>query len=102
VLYDERKLLTFKLPCFLNATLLVAIYRRELNREKTWSRIHLVPLLQAESDRAEARTLDQQEELERRVMKDVPDWETRRKVYNTERFVPPSVIVADEKWLNLY
>ncbi|KAI9168290.1 hypothetical protein H9P43_007662 [Blastocladiella emersonii ATCC 22665] len=76
--------------------------RRELRREKTWARVHLVPMLQAEADRAEARLLEQQEEQERRVMKGVAGWEEARKIYHTKRYVPPTIIVAEDKWLNLY
>ncbi|ORZ40038.1 GRIM-19 protein, partial [Catenaria anguillulae PL171] len=76
--------------------------RRELRREQTWSRIHLVPLLQAEADRGEARLLQQQEEIERKAMAGVANWEEARKIYHTKRYVPPTILVADEKFLNLW
>ncbi|KNE66686.1 hypothetical protein AMAG_11186 [Allomyces macrogynus ATCC 38327] len=76
--------------------------RREIRREQTWARIHLVPMLQAEQDRHEARMLAQQEEIERKAMKDVPGWKVGEKVYHTDRYVPPTVLVADNKFLNLF
>ena len=54
-----------------DATLL----RRELQREKVWSRIHLVPLLLAEGDRDAYRRQQAALEREREIMKDVPGWE---------------------------
>lgn len=51
---------------------------RELQREKAWSRIHLVPLLMAESDRDVYRRDFAALEREREIMKDVPGWEVSR------------------------
>ncbi len=48
---------------------------RELQREKVWSRIHLVPLLLAEGDRDAYRREQAALEREREIMKDVPGWE---------------------------
>ena len=48
---------------------------RELQREKVWSRIHLVPLLLAEGDRDAYRRQQAALEREREIMKDVPGWE---------------------------
>jgi hypothetical protein len=48
---------------------------RELNREKTWARIHLVPLLMAEGDRIDYEIMQRGAAMEARVMKDVKDWE---------------------------
>ncbi|KAI9217369.1 NADH:ubiquinone oxidoreductase 14kD subunit [Blastocladiella britannica] len=76
--------------------------RRELVREKTWARIHLTPLLQAETDRGETRLLHQQEEQEKRVMANVADWDQKRQIYHTKRYVPPTILVAEDKWLNLF
>lgn len=53
------------------------MHRRELQREKAWSRIHLVPLLLAESDRDVYRRDYAALEREREIMKDVPGWEVR-------------------------
>lgn len=49
--------------------------RRELQREKVWSRIHLVPLLLAEGDRDAYRRQHAALEREKEIMKDVPGWE---------------------------
>jgi hypothetical protein len=47
---------------------------RELEREKMWSRIHLVPLLMAEGDRDMYRRQQSEYEREREIMKDVAGW----------------------------
>ncbi|KWU45658.1 hypothetical protein RHOSPDRAFT_16087, partial [Rhodotorula sp. JG-1b] len=44
-------------------------------REKAWSRIHLVPLLLAESDRDVYRREQAALAREKEIMKDVPGWE---------------------------
>jgi hypothetical protein len=47
----------------------------ELDREKHWARIHLVSILQAETDRDMVRRLDASESREYDAMKDThPDW----------------------------
>ncbi|KAI9023369.1 GRIM-19, partial [Hyaloraphidium curvatum] len=48
--------------------------KRELRREKTWARIHLVPLLQAESDRDAVRREEAMRAREAEVMKSVEGW----------------------------
>jgi hypothetical protein len=48
---------------------------RELQREKVWSRIHLVPLLLAEGDRDAYRRHQAAVAREAEIMKDVPGWE---------------------------
>jgi GRIM-19 protein len=48
---------------------------RELEREKVWSRIHLVPMLMAEGDRDLYRRQQASLAKEREIMKDVPGWE---------------------------
>jgi NADH dehydrogenase (ubiquinone) 1 alpha subcomplex subunit 13 len=48
---------------------------RELNREKAWSRIHLVPLLLAEQDRDAYRRQQAAIAREKEIMKDVEGWE---------------------------
>ncbi len=50
---------------------------RELQREKAWSRIHLVPLLLAEGDRDTYRRQQAALAREREIMKDVKGWEGR-------------------------
>ena len=48
---------------------------RELEREKVWSRLHLVPLLLAEGDRDAYRRQQAANAREREIMKDVKGWE---------------------------
>ncbi|KZT06398.1 GRIM-19 [Laetiporus sulphureus 93-53] len=60
--------------------------RRELQREKIWSRIHLVPLLLAEGDRDAYRRQQAALEREKEIMKDVPGWEAGKSVYNNPRY----------------
>ena len=48
---------------------------RELQREKVWSRLHLVPLLLAEGDRDAYRRQQAAVAREREIMKDVKGWE---------------------------
>ncbi|KAJ1991435.1 hypothetical protein H4R33_001356 [Dimargaris cristalligena] len=64
---------------------------RELKREKIWSRLHLVPLLQAEQDRDTYRREEAMKAREAEIMKDVPGWEVGKSVYNTDRYVPRTV-----------
>jgi len=73
--------------------------RRELKREKVWSRIHLIPLLQAESDRDEVRRQTESEAMEAKVMESVEGWNVGESVYHSKRYVPPTVMVAENKWL---
>ncbi|KAJ9058857.1 hypothetical protein DSO57_1008074 [Entomophthora muscae] len=65
--------------------------RRELHREKTWARIHLVPLLTAENDRDLYRRRLASLSREREIMKDVPGWVVGESVYNSKRYVAPAV-----------
>ena len=51
------------------------VISRELQREKVWSRIHLVPMLMAEGDRELYRRQQGALAREREIMKDVPGWE---------------------------
>ena len=53
------------------------VFYRELQREKVWSRIHLVPLLVAEGDRDSYRRREAELAREREIMKDVKGWEVR-------------------------
>jgi NADH dehydrogenase (ubiquinone) 1 alpha subcomplex subunit 13 len=47
---------------------------RELKRETTWARIHLVPLLLAEGDRAAYREGLRVTAIEAEIMRDVKGW----------------------------
>ncbi|KIL00515.1 hypothetical protein PAXRUDRAFT_29762 [Paxillus rubicundulus Ve08.2h10] len=60
--------------------------RRELQREKVWSRIHLVPLLLAEGDRDAFRRQQAALEREKEIMKEVKDWEPGKSVYHGARY----------------
>ncbi|WFD41170.1 uncharacterized protein MJAP1_004165 [Malassezia japonica] len=77
------------------------IEKRELARERAWSRIHLTPLLLAESDRDTFRREKATLLREKELMKDVKGWEVRflysqqagKSVYNTKRYTPNSYVV---------
>jgi NADH dehydrogenase (ubiquinone) 1 alpha subcomplex subunit 13 len=60
--------------------------RREMAREKMWTRIHLIPMLQAETDRDDVRRYWAAQEREKELMKDVKGWEFGS-VYNSDRYV---------------
>ncbi|KAI7877504.1 GRIM-19 [Lichtheimia hyalospora FSU 10163] len=71
--------------------------RRELKRENLWSRIHLIPLLTAESDRDMFRRTVAAKDRESEIMKDVKDWKAGESVYNnTKYFTPPSYVIVPE------
>lgn len=62
----------------------------ELAREKMWSRIHLIPLLQAEEDRDLVRRHLSQQKMEEELLgKAVP-------VYNGDRY---AAILSGHAWL---
>ncbi|GAA5973632.1 hypothetical protein JCM11641_005052 [Rhodosporidiobolus odoratus] len=67
--------------------------KRELQREKAWSRIHLVPALLAESDRDVYRREQAALAREKEIMKDVPGWEAGQKSYHSKRYTPSTVVV---------
>ncbi|KAK8040302.1 NADH-ubiquinone oxidoreductase subunit [Apiospora marii] len=62
--------------------------QNELAREKMWSRIHLIPLLQAEEDRDLARRHMADQAREKQLTGD------NFKVYNSDRFVRPTYAVT--------
>ncbi|EJD01590.1 GRIM-19 [Fomitiporia mediterranea MF3/22] len=68
--------------------------KRELQREKTWSRLHLVPLLLAEGDRDAYRRSQAALAREKEIMKDVPGWEPGKSVYNNDRYRGQESIVV--------
>lgn len=53
-------------------------------REKMWSRIHLIPLLQAEEDRDQVRRHLADQARERELLGE------NTKIYNSDRFVRPT------------
>ncbi|KIL70271.1 hypothetical protein M378DRAFT_156361 [Amanita muscaria Koide BX008] len=67
--------------------------RRELEREKMWSRIHLVPLLMAEGDRDAYRRQQAALGREREIMKDVPGWEVGKTVYNSKKSQGSEIVI---------
>ncbi|KAJ7490277.1 B16.6 subunit of GRIM-19, NADH:ubiquinone oxidoreductase [Mycena galericulata] len=67
------------------------IERRELQREKTWARIHLVPLLMAEGDRAAYQNAQRGAAIEASIMKDVKGWTPGQAIYNNPRFRSPDM-----------
>ncbi|EPQ59155.1 hypothetical protein GLOTRDRAFT_35185 [Gloeophyllum trabeum ATCC 11539] len=68
--------------------------KRELKREKVWSRLHLVPLLLAEGDRDAYRREHAAVEREREIMKDVKGWEAGKSVYSDSRYRSSNSIVV--------
>ncbi|KAJ5668134.1 uncharacterized protein N7477_006704 [Penicillium maclennaniae] len=58
--------------------------QRELAREKMWSRLHLMPLLQAEEDRDQVRRYYADKAREKELLGE------ETKVYNSDRFVRPT------------
>ncbi|XP_069505171.1 NADH dehydrogenase [ubiquinone] 1 alpha subcomplex subunit 13 [Ambystoma mexicanum] len=65
--------------------------RRRLQIEDLETRIAMLPLLQAEHDRSVLRQLRENLEEEAKIMKDVPGWKVGESMYNTDRWVPPTV-----------
>jgi hypothetical protein len=83
-----------------------------LKIEKAWARIHLIPLLQAETDRDLVRRMAQMKETEAEIMKDVEGWSAfdlkapvkglgkngeidvnaSEPVYHTDRYVEPNAV----------
>ncbi|KAF2835878.1 NADH dehydrogenase-like protein 1 alpha subcomplex subunit 13 [Patellaria atrata CBS 101060] len=62
----------------------------ELGREKMWSRIHLIPALQAEEDRDQVRRMLADKARERELLG------AETKVYHSDRFVRPTFAVVPE------
>ncbi|KAJ7228342.1 GRIM-19, partial [Mycena pura] len=62
------------------------IERRELRREQTWARIHLVPLLMAEGDRATYAQAERGATMEAEIMKDHKNWVAEKAMYNNPRY----------------
>ncbi|XDG04769.1 hypothetical protein ABKA04_004384 [Annulohypoxylon sp. FPYF3050] len=62
--------------------------QNELAREKLWSRIHLIPLLQAEEDRDQVRRYLADQAREKELVGE------NMKVYHSDRFVRPTYAVT--------
>ncbi|KAL9033786.1 MAG: hypothetical protein Q9180_005764 [Flavoplaca navasiana] len=56
----------------------------ELGREKMWSRIHLIPLLQAENDRDQVRRYWADQDREQELLG------KKTRIYHSDRFVRPT------------
>ncbi|KAG7928332.1 hypothetical protein KL925_001632 [Ogataea polymorpha] len=69
----------------------------ELKREKLWSRIHLMPLLQAEQDRDIVRRTIAYYNREAEIMKDVPWWEVKSTYSNQKDFHPPHTVLVGKQ-----
>ncbi|XP_040273340.1 NADH dehydrogenase [ubiquinone] 1 alpha subcomplex subunit 13 [Bufo bufo] len=65
--------------------------RRRLYIEDLETRVALLPLFQAESDRRTLRILRENLEQEAIIMKDVPGWKVGESVFNTDRWVTPTL-----------
>lgn len=65
---------------------------RELEREKTWARIGLMPLIAAEKDRELVRQRAIFREREQSIMKDSSTWNVDESIYETDlgKSLPPS------------
>lgn len=76
---SSRSILTnpsFLITNISNLSLYTSLYtNRELKRERAWSRINLIPLLMAESDRDVYRRDQANLKREKEIMKDVDGWE---------------------------
>ncbi|THW62244.1 hypothetical protein D6D19_09833 [Aureobasidium pullulans] len=64
------------------------VLHSELAREKMWSRIHLIPMLQAEEDRDQVRRHLADKARERELLG------AETKVYHSDRFVRPTFAVT--------
>ncbi|XP_063781179.1 NADH dehydrogenase [ubiquinone] 1 alpha subcomplex subunit 13 [Pseudophryne corroboree] len=65
--------------------------RRRLYIEDLETRVALLPLFQAESDRRILRVLRENLEQEAIIMKDVPGWKVGESVFHTDRWVTPTL-----------
>ncbi|XP_071982651.1 NADH dehydrogenase [ubiquinone] 1 alpha subcomplex subunit 13 [Engystomops pustulosus] len=65
--------------------------RRRLHIEDLETRLALLPLFQAESDRRSLRILRENLEQEAIIMKDVPGWKVGESVFHTDRWVSPTL-----------
>lgn len=86
---------------------------RQLEAEKMWMRISLVPLLQAEMDRDMVRRFDAIGKKEAEIMKNVPGWkagdlkasvegigsnaDASEPVYHTKKFIAPSMVLLPKE-----
>ncbi|KAK9464484.1 GRIM-19 [Lipomyces arxii] len=69
--------------------------RREEKREKMWARIHLAPMLQAETDRDTVRRYYATQAREKEIMKDHPEWADGKPVYHDGRLHLPTYVLLE-------
>ncbi|ODV97007.1 hypothetical protein PACTADRAFT_48787 [Pachysolen tannophilus NRRL Y-2460] len=69
----------------------------ELKREKLWSRIYLLPLLQAEQDRNVVRRTFAYYKKEGEIMKNVPWWEVKSTYNSKDVFHPPQTALIGKQ-----
>ncbi|CCG82429.1 Mitochondrial distribution and morphology protein 34 [Taphrina deformans PYCC 5710] len=62
--------------------------KRDLQRERVWSRIYLTPMLQAEADRDTYRRRLAAQSREAEIMKDVKGWDAKGSVYHGRHVEP--------------
>jgi GRIM-19 protein len=67
--------------------------RNELSREKVWSRIHLIPVLQAEEDRDQVRRWHADQTREKELMGE------NTRVYHSDRYVSRRIEIGIWGWV---
>lgn len=68
----------------------------ELKREKMWSRIYLLPLLQLEQDRDMVRRTLLHHKREGEMMSNIPWWEVKS-TYHDDAFHPPTTTIFGKR-----
>ncbi|CDK29101.1 unnamed protein product [Kuraishia capsulata CBS 1993] len=71
--------------------------KAELKREKLWARIHLIPLLQSETDRDVVRRTFAYYKREGEIMKDIPWWEVKSPYHTDDVFRPPQTTIMGKQ-----
>ncbi|ORY81026.1 GRIM-19 protein [Protomyces lactucae-debilis] len=71
--------------------------KRELQRERLWSRIYLTPMLQAEADRDNYRRRLASEARSADIMKNIPGFDAEAKVYHGRHVEPTFVLTPSAK-----
>lgn len=64
------------------------VNRRALKQEKREARAAIIPYLQAEEDARYVARMEQKRKEEALIMKDVPDWQVGKSVYNNGKWMP--------------
>ena len=71
--------------------------KRELQRERLWSRIYLTPMLQAEADRDNYRRRMASEARSADIMKNIPGFDVEAKIYHGRHVEPTFVLTPSAK-----